>query len=294
MIVYNTDSNCIAQRTTSTWLYLYQTGGPNSNINWALTGNAGITAGTNFIGTTDANDFVTKTNSTEIMRVTSGGNVGIGITTPGSKLDVKGTIRLSGATSGYVGFQPAAVAGSTTYILPTADGTNGQALTTNGAGTLSWATSLPQIIVSATRNAAYVLATAAAPAGGAFASVLYNTTTINVGTAYNTATGIFTAPATGTYQILFSNEYSGTTLRDHRLISRIIVNGATETEVGANLSPYDAVAKYMTLHGTTIVTMTSGQTASIQVGGALTVGTYGLLTPLVAAGQHNLKIVRLN
>ncbi len=66
------------------------------------------------------------------------GNVGIGVTSPGSELDVKGTMRLSGATSGYVGLAPAAAAGSTTYTLPAADGTTGQALTTNGSGALSW------------------------------------------------------------------------------------------------------------------------------------------------------------
>ena len=43
------------------------------------------------------------------------GEVGIGTTTPGSELDVQGTLRLSGSTSGYVGFAPAAAAGSTTY-----------------------------------------------------------------------------------------------------------------------------------------------------------------------------------
>lgn len=64
--------------------------------------------------------------------------VGIGTGTPGSKLDVKGTLRLSGSTSGYVGFAPAATAGSVTYTLPSADGTSGQALLTNGSGTLSW------------------------------------------------------------------------------------------------------------------------------------------------------------
>jgi hypothetical protein len=66
--------------------------------------------------------------------------VGIGTSTPGSKLDVKGTLRLSGATSGYVGLQGAAAAGSTTYTLPSADGTNGQVLTTNGSAVLSWQT----------------------------------------------------------------------------------------------------------------------------------------------------------
>jgi hypothetical protein len=68
------------------------------------------------------------------------GNVGIATTSPGSALDVKGTLRLSGSSSGYVGFAPAAAAGSTTYTLPSTDGSSGQFLSTNGSGTLSWAT----------------------------------------------------------------------------------------------------------------------------------------------------------
>ncbi|MDO8582114.1 MAG: hypothetical protein Q7S16_04560, partial [bacterium] len=65
--------------------------------------------------------------------------VGIGTTTPSSALDVFGTLRLSGATSGFVGFAPAAVAGAITYTLPSADGASGEVLATNGSGVLSWA-----------------------------------------------------------------------------------------------------------------------------------------------------------
>jgi hypothetical protein len=49
-------------------------------------------------------------------------------------------LRLMGSTSGYVGFTVPAAAGSTTYTLPNADGTVNQVLSTNGSGTLSWAT----------------------------------------------------------------------------------------------------------------------------------------------------------
>lgn len=73
------------------------------------------------------------------MTLDSSANVGINTASPGSTLDVKGTIRLSGSSSGYVGIAPAAAAGSTTYTMPSADGSSGQVLSTNGTGTLSWA-----------------------------------------------------------------------------------------------------------------------------------------------------------
>lgn len=48
--------------------------------NWLLTGNGGTIAGTNFIGTTDAIDWVVKTSGIERLRVAAGGNVGINVT----------------------------------------------------------------------------------------------------------------------------------------------------------------------------------------------------------------------
>ena len=57
--------------------------GPSGALNaWSLTGNAGTNPATNFIGTTDAQDWVVKTNNIERMRVLSGGRVGIGTNSP--------------------------------------------------------------------------------------------------------------------------------------------------------------------------------------------------------------------
>ena len=99
-------------------------------------------------GTLSSGTVVQNINFVESMRIDTSSNVGIGTSTPGSKLDLKGTLRLSGSTSGYVGFAPASAAGSTTYTLPFADGTNGQALVTNGSGTLSWATAASGTVTS--------------------------------------------------------------------------------------------------------------------------------------------------
>ena len=67
-------------------------GTPGSQNAWSLTGNAGTNPTTNFIGTTDAQDWVVKTNNTERLRVNSLGNIGIGTSNPVSKLDILGEI----------------------------------------------------------------------------------------------------------------------------------------------------------------------------------------------------------
>lgn len=61
-----------------------------TNTAWGLTGNSGTTSITNFIGTTDAVDFITKTNNSERVRITSAGDVAINNNTAKAKLQVKG------------------------------------------------------------------------------------------------------------------------------------------------------------------------------------------------------------
>ena len=50
-------------------------------------------------------------------------------------------VKLDGSTSGVVGVQAAAIAGTWTATLPDSAGTAGQVLSTNGSGVLSWTTS---------------------------------------------------------------------------------------------------------------------------------------------------------
>ncbi len=59
-----------------------------ANIGWGLAGNTATNPATDFIGTTDAQPLVVKTNNVEAMRVLSTGSVGIGTTTPDSRLHV--------------------------------------------------------------------------------------------------------------------------------------------------------------------------------------------------------------
>jgi hypothetical protein len=87
-----------------------------------------------------------------ITPITNNGVVyinGSGQAVSGSALTFDGTNVQIGATgalrfadtdsSNYVAFQsPGVVSANVTWTLPSADGTSGQALSTNGSGTLSW------------------------------------------------------------------------------------------------------------------------------------------------------------
>ncbi|WP_113638099.1 beta strand repeat-containing protein [Nubsella zeaxanthinifaciens] len=64
------------------------TGAINSS-EWHITGNAGTSASSNFLGTTDAQPLVVRTNNIERIRLSSSGDLGIGTTSPLSRLDVQ-------------------------------------------------------------------------------------------------------------------------------------------------------------------------------------------------------------
>lgn len=89
---------------------------------------------------------VGSSSTTQVLYNSSGALTGsAGLTFDGSNLQIgsQGDLRLGDAdNSNWVAFQaPATVASNVTWTLPSADGTSGQYLSTNGTGTLSWATS---------------------------------------------------------------------------------------------------------------------------------------------------------
>ncbi len=96
----------------------------------------------------------------EGLRIDSDGNVGLGDSTPDSKLDVEGRLTSgpSGTAAGNggsivlkelvangtnsIGFRaPDAVTADVVFELPDGDGSSGQVLTTDGSGVLTWSTS---------------------------------------------------------------------------------------------------------------------------------------------------------
>lgn len=99
-----TQAQRTAIATPATGLLVYQTNGATgfwyyngsawttfSSTGWSLTGDAGTNPTTNFLGTTDNQDFVIATNNTERVRVQADGDIGIGQTNPTTKLHITGT-----------------------------------------------------------------------------------------------------------------------------------------------------------------------------------------------------------
>lgn len=85
MLVYNTNATTgqgYYYWNGSTWARFF------TGDAWELTGNAGTNIATNFLGTTDNNSLAFRTNNIERMRILNSGNVGIGTTTPGYRLDL--------------------------------------------------------------------------------------------------------------------------------------------------------------------------------------------------------------
>ncbi len=100
LIVYDTDLGAIYVNTGTTTVPVWEkeiTSGNNNS--WGLSGNEATTAGTNFLGTTDAQDLVLKTNATERLRILSTGNIGLGTNNPSTKLHIKSSsdpVRIDG------------------------------------------------------------------------------------------------------------------------------------------------------------------------------------------------------
>ena len=124
-------------------------GTPQALVGTNITGTAlGFTVGSAGIAqtvSTAAQPTITSLGT--LTGVTVSGNTTVGYAA-GATLGVSGSVFLQAQTplrfgdadsSHWVGFRaPATVTTSTLWTLPTADGTNGQVLSTNSSGTLSW------------------------------------------------------------------------------------------------------------------------------------------------------------
>ncbi len=82
-LMYNT--------TLTKWVLTGGQGFVTTITDWSMTGNSGTTAGTNFVGTTSAQDVVFKANGSEGMRLNTSGYLGINISSPAAKFHIAET-----------------------------------------------------------------------------------------------------------------------------------------------------------------------------------------------------------
>lgn len=140
MIVYltttvgsNTPGFYYWDNTTTTWLPFSSSSTSNY---WALTGNSATNPTTNFVGTTDTQDLVFRTDNTEQARILTNGNLGVGLNNPSTRieavfnpLDNFATIKATGIydAHGYLGVQ-----GQTGFDGITTANWNGQEIGVTG------------------------------------------------------------------------------------------------------------------------------------------------------------------
>jgi hypothetical protein len=160
-------------------------------------------------------------NDTELQYNNAGARAGAsGLVTDGSNLTIKtqGDLRFGDSDdSNYVGFQaPATIDANKVWTLPAADGTNGQVLSTNGSGTLSWSSGAAPAAAGSDTQVQFN----SSGALSASSNLTFNGTGISTGNVNVTST---TAPATGMYRL--NTASSGLTLQNAG------ASGATQTAV---------------------------------------------------------------
>jgi hypothetical protein len=132
----------------------------NNNLSWTdlrewkTIGNSNLTS-TSFIGSTNSQPFIIKTNNTERLRITPTGALGINEDTPVEKLEVAGNLvvkptssttgelriveEFGGSGGNYTALRARSQSNNITWKLPQTQGAAGQVLTNNGTGELYWA-----------------------------------------------------------------------------------------------------------------------------------------------------------
>lgn len=153
--------------------------------------------------------------------------------------------------------------------------------------------SYPQILVDANRTAGMGLSSAPAV-------VNFSTAVINIGNAYNTATGVFTAPEAGMYQLSMNVTASIATAAG----TSSSTNGGLQTQILLGSAVIDTIsdgsANYHSILGagrysvsttkTRIFSMTAGQTLSIR---AASTTSRDVSIDASTSAKNTLQIIRL-
>ena len=214
----------------------------------------------------------------------NGTNVGIGTINPTDKFQVNdgdlgivndnntaGNLKFYEPSTGgnnYMSFKAQAMAANVTYTLPAADGTSGQLLSTNGSGTLSWAT-------PGSGTAYGVNSTATDPTTlGLCTFAAYSELGEATVTVSSTSTVVVTQAS---FSGAFSNAANGMAIR------------VTRSQTAGSGTVGTAVCYGATYKGNTIFSINAGMSET-----GLTAGTWYYkfwVTPNYSAGSQNYSMI---
>jgi len=117
-------------------------------------------------------------------------------------------------------------------------------------------------------SARYTRATAQSIASGSATTFLFTTSIFDTHAAFNTGTGLFTAPFTGKYQfgatLTFSSATAWTAAGQEMFIS-LFINGATTNQRIVDQYTQAAFTSFLSATGTGVVSLTAGDTVALQL-----------------------------
>jgi len=196
----DTNANLLKMRNSANdgWIELRQLDGEFTSVSVAN----GTAAAPSIFFNASGTDTGIYSNGTDSVDVSTGGTRRLDIGSAGDvtvrggnvTLNAQGDLRLADSdSSNWVAFQaPATVASNVTWTLPSTDGTNGDSLTTNGSGTLSW-TSAGGASITQGNTSAEVVDTGS---DGHFKVVTEGTEAVRIDASQRLLVGTATAPIT--------------------------------------------------------------------------------------------------
>jgi hypothetical protein len=133
---------------------------------------------------------ITTTTTNGDLTIEPNGN-GRVLFTRDAQLQAQRDLRFADAdSSNWVAFQaPATITSNLTWTLPAVDGANGQVLTTNGAGVLSWAPAASEITVTNDTSTTVLYPSMATVTSGSLSGLRVSSTKLS----FNALTGILTS-----------------------------------------------------------------------------------------------------
>jgi len=187
--------------------------------------NSGLVGSPALVGSIQISPEQALTTAADQNITLSPGGTGQVVATANFQLNAQNDLRFADAdSSNWVGFQaPATITANVTWTLPATDGTNGQVLTTNASGTLSW--SSKSIAISDQTSSA-----------STHYPMFTTTTSGDLATANVSTTKMTYQPSTGQFQLLGNQTASSRTTGTLVVTGGVGISGSLY--VGADIYSY--------------------------------------------------------